>query len=283
MYKVELRYPEVDLHCHTTASDGLLTPWELVKCAADLSLKAVGITDHDTLSGWDEAEKAGRIFGVEIIKGVELNTDWAGTEVHILGYEIDPRRTVLQEKLRELREARLKRVYNIINNLQELGIPISKTEVEKVSRGESIGRPHIAQILVEKGVVSSNREAFDRFMVPGAPTYVPRLKITPEEGIALIRQGGGVPVLAHPGIHSIEKGLPQWIKAGLQGIEVSHSEHSYADEKKYRQLAKKHGLIMTGGSDFHGEERKPGVPLGGWGTSYDVVLKLRQIAHMQHV
>lgn len=283
MHKVEIRYPEVDLHCHTTASDGLLTPWELVKSAADIGLKAIAITDHDTISGWEEAEKAGKIFGVEIIKGVELNTDWSGVEVHILGYEIDPSKTVLQDKLRELREARQIRIFKMIKKLQELGIPISKSEVEEGSRGESIGRPHIAQILVEKGIVSSQGEAFDRFLVPGAPAFVPRMKITPEEGIRLIRQGGGVAVLAHPGIHSVEKGLPQWIKAGLQGIEVSHSEHSPAQEKKYKELAKKYGLLMTGGSDFHGEDRKPGVSLGKWGTSYNVVEELKKLAQMQHV
>ncbi|MGE4273139.1 MAG: PHP domain-containing protein [Desulfitobacterium sp.] len=283
MLEVKLRYPEADLHCHTTASDGLLTPRELVKSAAEKGLKAIGITDHDTLSGWEEAIHAGQLFGVDIVKGVELNTDWNGIEVHILGYEMNPMSTILQEKLSELREARSKRVNTIIEKLRELGLPIQKSEVEKVSRGESVGRPHIAQVLMSKGVVGSVKEAFERYIGAGAPAYVPRYKITPEEGIDLVRQAGGVSVLAHPGIFGLERGVARWVEAGLQGIEVCHSEHSREDEKKYRELAKKSGLLMTGGSDFHGEERKPGIQIGGWGTCLGVVDDLRRIAYSHHL
>lgn len=282
MLEVKLRYPEADLHCHTSASDGILTPWELVKHAADIGLKVVGITDHDTLSGYKEAVQAGEAFNVEILKGVELNTDWQGVEVHILGYEMNPQATILEEKLAKLREERFKRVYTIIEKMQSLGIPIQKVDVEKIAKGESIGRPHIAQVLVNKGLVGSISEAFDRYIGSGALAFVPRYKITPEEGIKLIRQAGGVAVLAHPGIYSLEKGIEGWVKAGLQGIEVSHPEHTHQDEKKYRELAKQYGLIITGGSDFHGEERKPGVRLGGWGTCYGVVEKIRNLAYSHH-
>ncbi|WP_018211476.1 PHP domain-containing protein [Desulfitobacterium hafniense] len=282
MPEVKLRYPEADLHCHTSASDGLLTPWELVKQAAECGLKAVGITDHDTLSGWEKAGQAGKHFNVDILRGVELNTEWAGVEVHILGYEMNPQATILEDKLSELREARFKRVYTIIEKLQDLGIPIQKAEVERITKGESVGRPHIAQVLVNKGIVISIAEAFDRYIGTGGPAYVPRLKITPEEGIVLIRKAGGVAVLAHPGIYKLEKGIEQWVKAGLQGVEVSHSEHALEDEKKYRAIAKEYGLLMTGGSDFHGEERKPGVRLGGWGTSYGVVEEIRNLANLAY-
>jgi len=153
----------------------------------------------------------------------------------------------------------------------------------RLAKGESIGRPHIAQVLVNKGVVKSVREAFDLYIGTGGPAYVPRYKITPEEGIALIQKAGGVAVLAHPGINKLDKEIEGWVKAGLQGIEVSHSEHSKEDEIKYSQIAKHYGLLMTGGSDFHGEELKPGVHLGGWGTGYEIVEKIRALAYQHHI
>lgn len=275
------RCPEVDLHCHTTASDGLLTPWELVKAASECGLKAVGITDHDTMSGWEEAEKAGDYFGVDILRGIELNTDWSGIEVHILGYELDPNNTMLQEKLSALRDARFNRMYSILEKLQELGIDIQESEINSIARGESVGRPHIAQALVNRGVVSTIKEAFDTYIGSEGPAYVPRYKLSPEEGIALVRAAAGVAILAHPGVHALGKGVPQWIKAGLQGVEVSHSEHSIEDEARCRKLAENHNLIMTGGSDFHGEARKPGIHIGDWGTSYEVVEEIRSLARIQ--
>lgn len=282
MVGAKSRYSEADLHCHTTASDGLLTPWELVKAAAECGLKAIGITDHDTTSAWEEAEKAGIHYEVDILRGIELNTDWSGTEVHILGYEMDPNSLILQEKLRVLREARYKRVFTILEKLQSQGIDIQKAEIQKIARGESVGRPHIAQALMNKGIVKTIREAFDCYIGLGAPAYVPRNKLSPEQGIALVRAAGGVAILAHPGVHSLWKGIPPWIELGLQGIEVTHSEHSLADEKQCRELAERYNLIMTGGSDYHGEERKPGIHLGDWGTSYEVVEKIRRIARGQH-
>lgn len=272
------RYPEADLHCHTTASDGLLTPWELVKVASECGLQAIGITDHDTTSAWDEAEKAGIHYGVDILRGVELNTDCMGTEVHILGYEMDPNTLVLQEKLRVLRDARYQRVFTILEKLQSLGIDIQKAEIQKTALGESVGRPHIAQALMNKGIVKTIKEAFDRHIGLGAPAYVPRYKLSPEEGIALVQAAGGVAVLAHPGIHGLWKDIPQWVESGLQGIEVTHSEHSPEDEQQSRELAERYNLIMTGGSDYHGEARKPGIHLGDWGTSYEIVEKIRRIA-----
>jgi 3',5'-nucleoside bisphosphate phosphatase len=272
------RYPEVDLHCHTTASDGLLTPGELVKAAAECGLKAVGITDHDTMSGWDEAERAGNEHGIDILRGIELNTDWSGIEVHILGYEINPTNFNLQEKLRFLRDARCNRMVKILEKLQLLGIDIRKSEIIKNARGESVGRPHIAQVLVDKGIVRTIKEAFDQFIGSGAPAYVPRYKLTPEEGITLVRDAGGVAVLAHPGVYGLWEGIPKWIEVGLQGIEVSHSEHTPQNVKQGHEIAEKYNLIMTGGSDFHGEARKPGIRLGAWGTSYEIVEKIRQNA-----
>ena len=265
---------EADLHCHTTASDGLLSPTELVQLAAKLGLKGIGITDHDTIQGWKEAEEAGANYQIKILKGIELNTDWGGKEVHILGYEVDSSSDYLTDKLRVLRTAREKRMVEILDRFKDLGINISVDEVRQFAQGESIGRPHIAQVLIERGYVKTIREGFDRYIGTGAPAYVPRYKLTPEEGIHIIREAHGVAVLAHPGVHRLEEGIPAWVKVGLQGIEVLHPQHSLDDEKRYLEIAQEYHLLATGGSDFHGEARKPGVNLGGWGVPLDVIQQI---------
>ncbi|AFM42105.1 putative metal-dependent phosphoesterase, PHP family [Desulfosporosinus acidiphilus SJ4] len=269
---------EVDLHCHTTASDGELTPSELVHCAAGLGLKGVGITDHDTIQGWKEAEEAAKVYQIKLVKGIELNTDWNGKEVHILGYELDDSSDYLRHRLQNLRDARKQRMLEIIERFRRLGITIEVQEVQKYAKGESMGRPHIAQALMEMGYVTSIKEAFERYIGRGAPAYVPRYKLTPEEAIELIRESHGVAVLAHPGIYRLEEGIRPWIDAGLQGIEVAHSEHNQEDEQRYRALAGDYHLIMTGGSDFHGEKHKPGVKLGHWGVSEDVIQQILTLA-----
>lgn len=271
------RFPEADLHCHTTASDGLLTPYELIKAASEIGLKAVGITDHDTVSGWSESIKAGKEFGVEILKGIELNTEWQGTEVHILGYEPDQESKQFQDKLRELREARMKRMLKILDRLHNMKIDISVSEIKAIAKGESVGRPHIAQALIQHGYAKSIKDAFTQYIGAKAPAYVPRFKLAPKEGINLIREAGGVAVLAHPGQHDLGKFIQIWVNEGLQGVEVSHSDHTPEEERQYREISRKFHLIMTGGSDFHGEGRKMGVKLGGWGVSYDVVEQIRDL------
>jgi 3',5'-nucleoside bisphosphate phosphatase len=269
---------DVDLHCHTTASDGLLSPTELVQTAAALGLKGIGITDHDTIQGWEEAEEAGKTNKIRVVRGIELNTDWDGREVHILGYELDGTSDYLSRQLKNLRNARKQRMQEILDRFNRLGIRITIQEVQQFAKGESIGRPHIAQVLIEHGCVSSIKEAFERYIGRGAPAYVPRYKLTPQEGIELIRESRGVAVLAHPGIHRLEEGIQPWIDAGLQGIEVSHSEHNQEDELRYRALARNYNLIMTGGSDFHGEARKPGVKLGHWGVDAEVIQRITNLA-----
>ncbi|WP_407308583.1 PHP domain-containing protein [Desulfosporosinus sp. SB140] len=269
---------DVDLHCHTTASDGLLSPTEVIRSAAALGLKGIGITDHDTIQGWQEAEIAGRNYQIKLVRGIELNTDWKGREVHILGYELDGSSDYLNRQLKGLRKAREQRMLEILDRFNHLGVQITFQEVQQFALGESIGRPHIAQVLLERGYVSSIKEAFERFIGRGAPAYVPLYKLTPEEGIGLIREAHGVAVLAHPGVRRLEDGIPAWIDVGLQGIEVSHSEHNHEDEQRYRTLAKEYNLLMTGGSDFHGEARKPGVKIGYWGVDEEVILQIFDLA-----
>ncbi len=271
---------EADLHCHTTASDGLLSPTELVQLAARLGLKGIGITDHDTIQGWKEAEEAGAKYQIRILKGVELNTYWKGKEVHILGYEVDRSSNYLTDQLRDLREAREKRMVEILDRLKDLGINIAVNEVQQFAQGESVGRPHIAQALIERGYVRNIREGFDRYLRMGAPAYVPRNNLTPEEGILLIREAHGVAVLAHPGVQRLEEGIPVWAKAGLQGIEVLHSQHTPDDEVRYLEIAQEYRLLTTGGSDFHGEASKPGANLGRWGVSLDVIQQIHDLAQL---
>lgn len=272
---------EADLHCHTTASDGLLTPKELIRLAADLSLKGIGITDHDTIQGWKEAEEAGAHYKIQILRGIELNTDWLGKEVHILGYEVDSSSNDLKDKLKSLSKAREQRMLEILERLATQGIRICEDEVRQFAQGESIGRPHIAQVLVERGFARNIREAFERYIGIGSPAYVSRYKLTTEEGIELVREARGIPVLAHPGMQRLEEEIPAWVEVGLQGIEVLHSEHKPEDVTKYRAIASQYHLLMTGGSDFHGEALKPGVELGRWGVSLSVLQQIFELAKLR--
>ncbi|MDR3602797.1 MAG: PHP domain-containing protein [Desulfosporosinus sp.] len=269
---------EADLHCHTTASDGLLTPTELVFLAAELGLKGIGITDHDTIQGWQEAEEAGKKYQIQILRGIEISTEWQGKEVHILGYEVNGSSDHFNERLRDLRRAREQRMLKILARLEAQGIHICVAEVQRFAQGESIGRPHVAHALMERGIVSSIEEGFEYYIGKGASAYVPRYQLTPEEGIELVRAACGVAVLAHPGVRHLEAGIPAWVKAGLQGIEVVHSDHKPEDEKLFRAIAQEYHLLTTGGSDFHGEVRKPGVKLGRWGVSLDVIQQILNLA-----
>lgn len=262
---------EADLHCHTTASDGLLTPGEVVKLAYSKGLKAVGITDHDTIDGWEEAEKTAEKVPIKIVKGIEINTDWQGREIHILGYLLEKHSAAFSERIKELQQKRTERIRNILDKLHSLNIDIEFDEVRYFVKGESMGRPHVAQAMVKKGYTADFREAFDNYLRVGAPAYVPRYKLTPTQAIRIIREAGGVAVLAHPGSQNIEKDIEGWVQEGLQGIEVYHPEHSSGESVRYGILAERLGLISTGGSDFHGDSIKTGIDIGDWGVDMEVV------------
>jgi Predicted metal-dependent phosphoesterases (PHP family) len=269
--------PEADLHCHTTASDGLLTPGELVELASRRGLKAVAITDHDTISGWSEAEIAGRKLGLVILRGVELNTVWDNKEVHILGYQLDSESKIMRERLSELQLSRYNRIREILIRLKQIGIKIPIEDVLQFTRGESVGRPHVAQALVKYGYVNDNQEAFVRYLGLGAPAYVPRFKLDTVEGIRFIRESKGVAVLAHPGVQGLDEStIASWVNEGLQGLEIIHSDHNSIDQEFYSRIAIQYDLIMTGGSDFHGDN-KPNVSLGKWGVSLDVVWQIKEL------
>lgn len=246
-----------DLHTHTTASDGLFSPEELVIAASKVGLAAVAVTDHDTVAGVEDAMRAGVKWGIDVIPGVEISTLAGEKEIHVLGYfggEIDQE---FVEKLRSLRDVRRKRNEMIVEKLRELGIPITMEEVMAKKRGQSpeanVGRPHIAEVLVDKGIVSSIGEAFDRFLGKNGAAYCTPRRISPIEAIRWISEADGIPVLAHPGIYGDDDLVENLIQNGLAGLEVYHPDHDTAAERRYEAMARKYRLLITGGSDFHGE------------------------------
>jgi len=273
----------IDLHTHTTASDGTLSPKELVEHAYGSGLTAVAITDHDTIGGIEEALSQGKKIGLEVVPGVEISVDFHG-EMHILGYFINLESPVLQETLEQLREYRKERNPQIIRKLNDLGFTITLEEVKEVARGAVIGRPHIAKVLLDKGYVQSLDQAFGEYLATGRPAYVKKEKLTPQEAIAAIVSSGGLPVLAHPKylgltreeLHAL---LFSLTGVGLKGIEAYYTTHSSAETQFYLALAEQHGLAVTGGSDFHGSNKPDielGKGLGNLAVKDEVLVKLKE-------
>ena len=254
----------LDLHIHTTASDGSLTPTQVVQLARKKGFSLIAVTDHDTMGGVAEALEAGKKYNVDVVPGVEISSG-VTLEVHMLGYGMSPDHPVMKAMMEDMRAARVERMERIIENLQKMGVPITVEEVEAVAGG-AIGRPHIAQVLIAHGLVPDVRTAFREYIGVGAKAYVERRKMTSEQVIANIRDAGGVPVLAHGGLLRIsEVELNQWIdsmaKKGLMGLESYHNAHTPQMERLLRAAAERNGLLVTGGSDFHGASR-PDVELG---------------------
>ena len=254
----------VDLHSHTTASDGTLTPRELVRLAARHGVRVLALTDHDSTGGVREAmDEARGLPSLEVVPGLEINCDVPGAEIHVLGYCRDWEAEWFQEFLGAQREERRQRVYRIAARLAELGMPIDSDDVFVLVKEGSAGRPHVAQAMVDRGYVKSVREAFDRYLSLNGPANVPRKRLTPVEAVRIIRRARGVPVLAHPGLANRDELIPELVEAGLAGIEAFYPEHSAGQITAYRELAAKLGLVATGGSDFHGPRvggvRHPGV------------------------
>ena len=255
----------IDLHVHTNASDGLLEPPALVRAVKAADVKVFSITDHDTVVALEEAWREAEVGGLTLIPGIELSAYWGKVEFHILGYFIDPANTALQTFLKGTREARHLRLHAMLNRLQAMGIAIPVSEVIARARDGNVGRPHLARALVHRGVVASQDEAFDRYLGTDRPAYVPRPDVSVQEAIRVIRQAGGIASLAHPGIHNRDEAIPDLVAAGLTAIEVYHPMHGFGRAGRYRRLARSLNLLVTGGSDFHGEGEEdhvsvPGVP-----------------------
>jgi len=267
----------IDLHAHSTFSDGSLTPGQLVKLAAETGLTALALTDHDSTGGLDlfmaaceEAAAAGGPAPVGI-PGVEISADVAKGTMHILAYFFDQANAPLQEGLAHIRGGREARNHEILDKLKGLGIELTWEEVQGYAGEEVVGRPHFARAMLDKGYVRSASEAFDRYLAKGKPAYADRFRLSPSDSIALIRQAGGVPVLAHPSTLQLAAGelrdeMVRLKECGLEGVEVYYSEHSHELVARYRELAEELDLALTGGSDFHGEIN-PGIKLGiGFGS-----------------
>ncbi|MGA2585217.1 MAG: PHP domain-containing protein [Tepidisphaeraceae bacterium] len=263
-----MRSDYVDLHCHSTASDGTLAPAEVVRLAHARNLSALSLTDHDTIAGVAEAAKEAGRLGIDFLPGIEISAEFPhpGT-MHLLGYGVDPQSPVLTDMTTTLLAGRDNRNPKIIAKLRELGVPITMDEVEQEAGGNVIGRPHIAAILQRKGFVSSIKQAFDKYLAPGGQAYFDKERLAPKQAISMILQSGGIPVLAHPvqlrteNDGQLERILKDLIDMGLAGIEVLHSDHNEALVKKYSDLARKYNLLKTGGSDFHGTN-KTSIQLG---------------------
>ena len=257
----------IDLHTHTCYSDGTLSPTELVRKAREIGLSAVAVTDHDTTAGIPEAQAAGARFGVEVVAGVEISALHPYGTLHILGYFINPENESLQKQLREYINARNRRNPLILKRLRQFGFSLEMKEVTALAGGEVINRPHIAQAMVEKGYVQNRQEAFDRFLGQGASAYVPKEVFTPADSIRFIHDAGGVAVLAHPDqlqAESLEKTLDEircLKEMGIDGVEAYHGSCHPEISKIYADFALELGLVVTGGSDFHGD-LKHDVELG---------------------
>ncbi|HHU49035.1 MAG: PHP domain-containing protein [Caldicoprobacterales bacterium] len=265
-----------DLHNHTTASDGLLAPAQLIEYAVLKGLAAVAITDHDTVNGIDEALSAGRMREIVVIPGIELNTQLESKEIHILGYYINWKSRQLLEILAEMKNARKNRARKMIQKLVELyNFDINYDEILRQARDGVIGRLHIARVLVSKGMAKDINDAFLRYLDVGCPAYVERYHLAPEEGIRLIKSIGGVAVIAHPGLLPDSGLLNDIIKIGIDGIEVFHSRHTQEQTYYYANIARLNNLLITGGSDCHGELIN-GMPIIG-----DVSVSMEEVEHLK--
>ncbi|KWX73944.1 PHP domain-containing protein [Paenibacillus jilunlii] len=272
-----------DLHTHTLASDGMQSPAENVRLAYEKGLAAVAITDHDTVAGVAEALEAGRKYGITVVPGVEISTRAGGKEIHVLGYYLDTQQELFLTRLAEQRNTRAQRNEAIIAKLQALGIDITMDQVtagigRELKPDESVGRPHIADELVRLGAAVDMRDAFDKYLAEGAAAFVSPPRITPELACGWIAEAGGAAVLAHPGIYGDDELVRSIIeRSALRGIEAYHSDHSPADAERYLALAEEFGLLVTGGSDFHGARQ--GVvfhgEIGSVSVPVDVLEQLR--------
>jgi len=271
----------LELHCHTTFSDGTLTPTQLVNAASRAGVKALGITDHDTLAGWDEATAAAQDHGVEIVPGLELSTIHRGRSLHILGFYPDA--VQLAPALKERIEGRKRRARQMAEKLAALGYPIALPEMPGNS---APGRPHIALALVKAGHVNSCQEAVDRLIGDDKPGYVEYDALSIEDGIALLRSCGAVPVWAHAYIFrggTVEETLPELMDAGLMGLEIHHPEHSPSQVRRLQELSQQHGLLMTGGADFHGpkpdtKDKKADTQLNQFNLPLSLLVPIKQAA-----
>jgi predicted metal-dependent phosphoesterase TrpH len=248
-----------DLHVHTTASDGKLTPGGVIRLAIKIGLDGLAITDHDTVDGIAPALEyiSQSALDFELIPGIEFNTEAGQSDVHILGYYLDYTDGSLRQRLQKLKQSREGRAVKIVARLHALGLPVEYDRVKELAGGDVLGRPHIADAMIEKGYVYTREEAFNKYLDNDRPAYVPRYKFMPHEAIDMIHECGGLAVLAHPGLIREHNLVNRIIAMGIDGLEVYYPQHSEKQTAYYRELADNKGLLVTGGSDFHGSQLEP--------------------------
>jgi 3',5'-nucleoside bisphosphate phosphatase len=264
-----------DLHLHTNFSDGTYTPEELAGEAHRHGFKALALTDHDTMEGCARMAAACGERGIEFIPATELTAEQDGIELHLLGYFLDSENPRLREQLSKFQSVRQKRIDDITQRLNRLGIPLKSETVFRLANCRAPGRPHVARALVQEGFCHSLDEAFERFLKKGKPAWAPKFKMSAAEATELIHQAGGVAVLAHPGLSRADETIPALIRAGIDGLECFHTKHSTAVTEHYLELCEQHNLAVTGGSDCHGMSK--GKPLiGTLKIPYEYVQWLRE-------
>jgi predicted metal-dependent phosphoesterase TrpH len=274
------RSPKIDLHTHTVYSDGTLTPAESVALALERGLTALSISDHDSTEGLPEAQEAARDTGLEIVPGVEFSTIHEHGGVHVLTYWPDVSNTEFQGELRRLRDDRYRRGERMVRKLQDLGYPILFERVREIASGKNIGRPHIAQALVEAGVVAEIKDAFsDELIGTGGRAYVEKHALRPLDALPLMKRAGGLVVLAHPvhwrdGLPVPDELIEEMVRAGLDGIEAAHPDHDPDAEARYREMTKRFGLVATGSSDCHGTRYDP-IRMGSVTTDPEEFARLK--------
>lgn len=274
----------VDLHIHTVFSDGLFTPEQVVREAMGNGFSAIAITDHDSVDGIDRARAEGKKVGIEVVPGVEMSCYVNGTDVHILGYYIDYHDEEVLDFFARVRASRLKRAERMVAKLNELSKgrwQVSNTRVKELAGAGAVGRPHIAQALVEAGAVQNIGEAFERYIGYDGPAYFPKLRLTPLAVIEFIHRTGGIAVIAHPATYGNDGLLYTVIAAGVDGVEVWHPEHNQRQVDRYLEMAEKNRLLVTGGSDCHGGRKFGRVYLGDIRLPYQFLAALKRKARQR--
>lgn len=266
---------KADLHVHTTASDGLLSPDEVVRWASIKRLKAVGITDHDTINGIAPAIVASENYEVEVVPGIELSTIYEKEEIHILGYYIDYKAEWFLDTLKKIQNSRYERAERIVGKLQGLGVDITLEQVKDIAEDGAIGRPHIARAMINKGYITNIKDAFRGYIGKGGPAYVDRYKLECAEAVEMIRKLGGVSVLAHPGLIKSKEYIGKLLDLGIDGIEAYHSKHDEEIIRYALTVAQSRKLLITGGSDCHGIMLNNEPIIGNYSVDYKYVQMLK--------
>jgi hypothetical protein len=270
-----------DLHLHTQFSDGTFTPEELAGHGASLGFAALALTDHDSVEGCARMAAACAAAGIEFIVGAELTAEHKDTEVHILGYFLDPENQTLLTEIARFQTVRQQRIHEMVARLNEVNVPLKVESVFALANCKSPGRPHVARALVKERLIGNLDEAFEKYLKKGRPAWVPKTKVSALESIGLIHQAGGLAVMAHPGLNRTDEIIPALVDAGLDGIECFHTKHSTSMSERYLEIAEKYHLLVTGGSDCHGFSK--GKPLiGGIKLPYEHVEKMKQAVASRH-